>query len=792
MFESWIMDLRFSARRLASRRTYTLLAVITLALGAGGTAAVFSVVRALLIEPLPITREDQVGILWHAGDWNEQEFLTLRPGFPGFQKMAAYHTQDATLEMRGEALRLVRGIATSAELFEVLGTPPLIGRMLQPGDDVVGAEQVAVISHSLWRELGSDRSIVGRQLQLGGVPRTVAGVMPPGFWFPNPTVQVWSATQMQSTNRAGRYTLVGRSADGQRLDAMQAQMAALGTMLGERWTYPPQWDKTRAPAVTPVRESLVGDVRPSLIATLVAMTLILGIACVNVAALMLGQLGGRSTEMAMRAALGAGRGRLTQQLVLESMLIGLFAGAVGAALAAGGFRILVRSLPLGELADTAALDWTIFWAAVVVALVAATLIGMVPGIAIWRSTPRATLATTRTGGISVRGGRLEGALVVAQIALAVLLAAGAGLVIRSVANLRAIDPGFSVESIAVVDATLPTQLPPAGRRQATLDAVSELQAVPGVRAVAAATKLPLRGSGDNWGIRVEGRQDREVTTTAFRVVTHGYFDALGAEIRRGRDFTTSDRATTQRVVIVNEALAAKYFPGEDPLGRIIHTGFGQAGEQIIGVVENLAEAKLTDAAVPARYMLYEQVPYAPQQASFVLATSEPQQLPLVVQSARRIIQTPASRLALQSTVTMQTVFDDAVGAPGRIATLLTILAALALLLGAVGVYGVISHLVARRTRDYGIHIALGLAPARVVSQVVTRGIQLAIAGCVLGLAATLAVTGSLSALLYGVSESDPTALGGAVAALIAIGALAAFIPAWRASRTDPAEVLRQP
>nr|MBA3272011.1 ABC transporter permease [Acidobacteriota bacterium] len=764
MCESWIMDLRYSARRLTSRPTYALLAIFTLALGAGGTAAVFSIVRELLIAPLPIAHEEQVGVLWQPHDWTEEEFLYLRPNFPGFQRMAAYRGDDATLEVDGQALRLVPGIASSAELFEVLGAAPLLGRTFQAGDDAQGVEAVIVLSHGLWRELGGDPAILGRQLQLGGVARTVVGVMPPGFWFPNPAVRAWTATPLSPQSRSGNYALVGRVADGSRIDAMQGPLAALSTTIGERFRYPPQWDKTRAPAITPVRDYFVGDVRPSLIATFVAMTLILAIACVNVAALMLGQLGGRSTEMAVRAALGAGRGRLTQQLVFESLLIGLGAGAAGALLAAVGFNVLVSALPLGALAEGATLDWTLFTVAIAVALLAASAVAVVPGIAIWRSSLRATMATSRTGGISGRGGQLESALVVAQIALAVLLAAGAGLLIRSVANLRAIDPGFEVGGRAVVDATMPAQLPLEQRRRVILDTVAALQTLPAVNAVAATQKLPLRGSGDSFGIRVEGKPNLESGTTFFRVVTHDYFRTLNAAVRRGRGFDSSDRNTTEPVVVINEALALKYFPGEDPVGHVLHSGFGDRGERIVGVVENIAEADLTDTPAPARYMLYEQVPYVSPEVSFVITAVDAQQVPLVIQTARRALHTATARLAVQGTVTMQSVFDDAVGAPGRVATLLSVLAGLALLLGAIGVYGVISHAVARRTRDYGIHIALGLPPARVIMQVVSRGVRLVGLGSAIGVIATVAFAGPLSTLLHGVDKTDPAALGGAVVA----------------------------
>jgi predicted permease len=784
MFESWIMDFRYALRRLMSRPTYALLAVLTLALGAGGTAAIFSVVRTLLLEPLPIAREDRVGVLWFEGSWSEANFQ-------GFQSMAAYRPDDATLEVPGGPLRLVPGVAVSAEIFDVLGVAPTLGRTFRAGDDLPGAERATILSYSLWQELGSQPSIVGSQVRLGGINRTVIGVMPAGFWFPSPATRAWNATPLNPQSRSGRYTLVGRVADGTSFENLSGPLQAIGARVQERFPAPEAWDKSKAPAITPAREFFVGDMRTSLVATLAAMALILLIACANVAALMLGQVDARSTEMAVRAALGANRQRLIQQLVLESIVIGLFAGAAGAALATVGFNLLVGSLPLGELAATTRLDWTVFWGAMLAALAAAVVIAIVPGIALWRgSSLQATMATTRTGGIAGRGGRLEGGLVIAQMALAVLLAAGAGLLIRSVANLRAIDPGVETSGLVLVDATMPTGLTPPERRRAIDDILPALQSLPGVQSVAAAQKVPLRGSGDNWGIAIVGKPDLASSTTAFRMVTRDYFPTLGMEIRSGRNFDPSDREGSDRVVVVNEALAAKYFPGEDPVGRVLQT-FDDRGERIIGIVSNAAEAKLTDAPVPARYMLYEHVPPVWHKVTFVVRTDSEARVPALVEAVRSTIGRESSQLAVQETTTMQSVFDLAVGAAGQIVTLLTLLAGLALVLGAVGVYGVISHYVTRRSRDYGIRIALGQQPSMVIKQVVVRGVALVAFGSTLGIAAALAVTRVLASLLYGVQATDPLALAGAVLLLLLVGALAAFLPARRASLTDPVVVLRQ-
>jgi predicted permease len=512
---------------------------------------------------------------------------------------------------------------------------------------------------------------------------------------------------------------------------------------------------------------------------------------VNVAALMLGQLGGRSTEMALRTALGAARQRLVQQLLIESLLIGAVAGLVGAGVAMGGFDLLLRLLPLGALAENAALDWSIFWAAMAFALTAAAVIALVPGIAMWRTDLRDSLSTSRTDGIGPRGGRLESALVVGQIALAVLLAAGAGLLIRSVINLRGIDPGFSPAGVIVVDTTLPAQLSNDERRRAILDAVPVLQNMAGVRAAAATVRTPLRGSANNWGIEVVGKPELSGTTTAFRMVTHDYFTALNIPVKIGRGFLPTDRENTERVVVINEALAQRYFAGENPIGRTIRTGFDERGERIIGIVGNVSESNLTDAHAPARYMLYDQVPPVWHQVTFVVAAARAEDVPRLLDVTRATLQHNTRHLAIQQLTTMESVFDLAVGAPQRVATLLSLLAGLALVLGAVGIYGVISHFVSRRTRDYGICIALGLPPQRVVSQVVSRGFALAALGSAIGLVAVVVGARRLTTLMYNVTPSDAGALAGAVVVLLAIAMFASFVPAWRASRTDPARVLRQ-
>jgi predicted permease len=643
----------------------------------------------------------------------------------------------------------------------------------------------------LWRDLGSDAQIVGKPLMLGGVSRTVVGVMPPGFWFPSPATTIWTPAQMNPTNRSGRYTLVGRVAAGHDVERMDGPLQALTARLRASFQYPdPEFDRSRNPSIEPVREFLVGDLRPSLLATLAAIAAILLIASANVASLMLGQLDAGATEFGVRAALGATRHRLVQQLAVEALVIGVAAGMAGTLLAASGFHLLVAALPLGALGETVTLDWTVFWAAMLAALLAATAVAVAAGIALWRSSSlKSTLSHARTAGRGARGGRLEDALVVTQIALGVLLAAGAGLLLRTVTNLHGIDPGLRPDGIAVVDATMPGRLTVDERRRAIVSVLPALEAMSGVTSVAAAQKLPLRGSGDNWTLTITG-QPAANASTAFRMVTHDYFRTLGIPVLRGRDFDASDRDRTEPVVVINEALAERFFRGVDPVGQRLGS-FDGPGERIVGVVGNAAEAELTDAAVPARYMLFQHVPIVYNQVSFVIRTGTMEPA-AVLRDVRSTIARESPQLVIRETTTMANILELAVGPAARVVTLVSILAGLALVLGAVGVYGVISHSVLRRSREFGIRLALGQQPALIIRQVTGQALALVALGGTIGLALALLASRLLVALLYGVEPTDPIAMAGAVLVLLLVGMLAAMIPARRASLTDPAMVLRQP
>jgi len=790
MFESWIADVRYAARRLRARPAYALLATLTLALGVGGTASTYGVARAVLFASLPYANEDEVGVFWKKTDWTEEEFLYIRGRVPGFANVALYRQRDVILRDGDQPARLVPGVVASSELFDVLGAGPMFGRGFRAGDDVPGAERVAVLSFGLWQEIGGDASIIGTPLTLDGTPRTVIGVMPRGFWFPDPSVRIWTPVPLTTESRSWNSTLVGRVAPGADVRRMDAPVAQLTAMLDERFDYPAQWDKTKDARITPLRDDFTRAIRPALLATLGAMALILLIACANVAALMLGQVNGRSVEFAVRSALGANRQRLTQPLIVEAMLIAAAAGALGAALAWAGFSILTRALPLGAWAAAAEPDWHVFASAVGIAMASALLVILVPTVSLYRDDLRSVLSGARTGGLRGRGGHLENVLVVAEVALAVMIATAAALLGRSVANLYAVDPGVRTDGVAIVD-VVTGRLSRERREQMLSQLTMTLAELPGVRGAAAAQKLPLRGGGYNLPIRLEERPDLAGMTTEYRIVTPGYLESIGIPLRHGRTITVADRRDAERVVVINEALAQKHFAGVNPIGRLVGGDVGRTPARVVGVVANAVERHLSDSAEPVRYVAVAQMPWVDEAQSLVLHVSPRVDETSLLEAARRAIARVAPGVAVQQTTTMRRVLDTAIGPARQVVVLLSLLTALALTLGAVGVYGVVAHFAARRRRDWAIRIALGLPGSRVIAHVVGHGTLLVTAGIGVGVVGAAALTRLLSSLLHGVSAIDPTAFAAAAAALLAVGVLAAFVPAWRAGMTDPAIALRE-
>jgi putative ABC transport system permease protein len=789
MLGNWISDLRYSLRRLSAHPGYAALAVLTLALGVGGTASTYGVARAILFDPLPYPHAQRIGVFWKKTDWTEEEFLFIRARVPGFEQVALYRQRDAILRDGDAPARLVPAVTASAELFDVLGVGPLLGRSFRAGDDVAAAEPVAILSFGLWQEAGGNPSVIGTRVTLDGTPRTVIGVMPRGFWFPDPSVRIWTPVPLNPSGRNWNSTLVGRVAPGHDVARMEAPVAQLTAMLGERFDYPAQWDKRKDAHVTPLRDDFTGAIRPSLLATLGAMTLILLIACGNVAALMLGQVHARSVEFAVRSALGASRVRLMQPLVAEALLIAAAAGACGAALAWGGFAIITRALPLGAWTESATPDWRVFASAIAIAMTAALLVVLMPALSLHRGDLRRALSRARTSGIKGRG-RLENSLVIVEVALAVMIAAGAALLARSVANLYAVDPGVRTGGLAVVDVVITGRLSRERHEQTLDELTTALREMPGVQSVGATQNLPLRGGGYNLGLEFSDRPGLKNLTTEYRIVTPSYLESVGMVLRRGRTISSTDRRDASRVVVINEAFAEKYFAGVDPIGKMIG-GDADVPSRVVGVVGNAVERHLVDAAQPVRYVAVAQMPWLDTEQTLVLRAAPGVDETSLLEPARRAIARVAPGVALQQTTTMGRVLDRAIGPARQVVVLLALLTALALTLGAVGIYGAIAQFTARRRRDWAIRVALGLPGSRVIAQVVAHGALLVTAGIGAGIAGAAAITRVLSSLLYGVSAVDPMAFAMAGAALLGVGVFAALVPAWRAGTTDPVIALRE-
>ena len=495
-------DLRIAFRQLRRRPLYTVLGVGTLALGVGAAVALSSVAVGLLLRPLPVEDDARLQVFWNDFDWRGVEFDFVRERQRAFSGLAAYSLEGYTLRLGDRSSTVVAGV-TSAEIFDVLGVRPLMGRGFQPLDDRPGAAPIAVVSHAFWQqELAGDPAVIGRQIDIDGAQVQVVGVMPRGFYFPTPVARIWRPLMLDPASRSyhgnGWLVLIGRERPGLTRGERDADVQAIAAALGERFEYPQAWDKSRGASVTPLRTYLVGGVRPAVLLLQIAVILVLAIACANVAALVLARTTDRADELALRSALGAGRGRLVRQILTESVAMSLLAGLAGAGLAVAGFETLVSRLPLGDdLADTLAVDWTLLAIAVGLSVVVGVIVALAPMRALLRGTFHGPGRERTAAGLSMSGSRrAHDVLVTVEVALAVLLVAGATLFARSVESLYAIDSGFDAGHVTAIDVVAPAQVMNEQDRDAFFRQVTErVSGLPGVRAAGLITRLPLRDGG---------------------------------------------------------------------------------------------------------------------------------------------------------------------------------------------------------------------------------------------------------------------------------------------------------
>ncbi len=797
-------DVRFALRSLRRSPGFTLVAVLCLALGIGANAAIFSVINAVLLRPLPYAEPDRLvrayemrGDEGKTGSVSVPNYVDWRAQNSGFQDLAAWLEGNRNLQGEGGTER-IGSVEVTPNLFAILGTPALRGRAFVPGHDEPGKGQVAVIGESLWRRrFGGDPSLIGRSVRLDGLAYTVLGVMPAGFDFPpGPAVhEVWTLYQPSPQQKAARgshfLAVAGRLKPGTSLDQASAQLRTVAARLEKQY---PNEQVGRSVLLKPLKEAVVGRTRPALLILLGAVALVLLIACANVANLLLARAAVRRREVAIRLALGASRARLIRQFLVESLVLAL-GGALLGGLIAWGSLALLEPLAAGALpiAGGIALDGRVFAFLLAVSVVSGILFGLVPALQASREDVRDTLSDA--GAKSTSGGnqkRFRSALVVLEIALSLILLVGAGLLLRGFLALSSTPSGLAPDRVLTAHLAVPDgQLKGSAARvfQPLLD---KLRHLPGVRSAGVISMLPIQDAWTNGSYLIEGRptpKPGQEPSAEFRVASPQLFASLGIPILQGRDFTDRDGGPGSRLLIVNEALARRDFPGQSAIGRQIRLD-KEAPHTIVGVVGSVRQAGLDQQPLPEVYFPYVQISAEDWLGNAVLVVRTAQAPEGVTAAVRGEVASVDRELSLFDVETMDEVITKSLASRRLNLWLLGIFAGIALVLSAAGLYGVISYLVAQRTREIGVRIALGAQTRDVIGLVMGQGARLTAVGIALGLLGALAFTRVLASLLYGVSARDPLTFAGIAALLAAVALLATWLPARRAARVDPMSAIR--
>jgi putative ABC transport system permease protein len=803
-FDRLQQDVRYGLRLLRRAPGLNAAVIAALALGIGATAATFSVVDAVLLRPLAYADADRLAVLLHrsTNPVSPANFLDWQRHASAFSSMGAAEYWTPNLGGIGDPEKLF-ALRLTSEVLPMLGVAPAIGRF--PGTDEAAGREV-VIGDGLWRRVfGGEVSILQREITLDGAPYVVVGVMPPEFKFAPfwaTRAELWAPLDLRprATQRTGNSLRVfARLAPGVSLDQARASMDAVTTALDAQ--YP---GTNRQVTVTPLKERVVGDSRRAIVVLFAAVGLVLLIACANVAHMLLSRAAARAREIAVRAAVGAGRGRLIRQFLTESLVLAV-AGGAGGLLLAGWAIEIVKALGATSLprVQSIALDGRVLAFGTAVSCLTAVVFGLAPALRLSRPALTQTLRGSERGSSpGRRGRRVRHLLVVSEVALAVTLLVGAALLIRSFAALRAVDPGWNPEGLAsmVVSVSGTAEGAPERRFPFYLEVLERLRALPGVQLASAINHVPL--SGDVWGFPflVQGKPEPaagETPTAAYRVVLPGYFRTMGLPLVGGRDFAETDREGADGVVIVNEHLAQTHWPGESALGKRLRVALRTAPAwlTVVGVVRNAVRSDWRadpseEMYLPLMQSLRFRDDPGPQYGylSFVIRTTgDPAPL---LPAARAAVRGLSASVAISDVFLMTEVVGQATMGARFLVTLLGAFAGIALLLTAVGLYGVMSYAVSNRRHEIGIRMALGATPRRIVSLIVGEGLTVALLGTVIGAGAAAIFGGLLSGLLYGVTPHDVPAFAIVSAALVIVAALACYFPARRASRIEPQQELR--
>jgi putative ABC transport system permease protein len=809
LMEGLLADIRFGLRALRKARGFTAVAVLTLALGIGATTAIFSIIRAVLMNPLAMRDPSRVMVLreeWHDAfaSVSVGNFADIQRQSSSFSNLCALNQGGFNLATLDTPVRVTGELATS-DCFATLGIPPIAGRLFAPEEDQPGSEKVVILSERLWRSrLGADPTIVGKPLRINGTPHIVVGIMPKSFdpvlsgtdlWIPQ------AFTPGQIADHDNHYlTVLARLYPAVSVQQAQSELNVIARRLQQAY---PLDDRDRGLNVRPLTELLLGDQRLALRMMLAAVGFVLLIACANIANLQLARSRTRQKEMALRIALGASRGRLVRQLLLENIVLGLAGGGMGVLLAYWGLSWIIAHGP-AEMPrlDQSRIDAGALIFACIIALLCSLLFGLTPALRS-ASTSLNEAFKKATGVYSGGKDRVRSALVVGEVALALMLMAAAGLLIRSALLVAHVDPGFDTANLLVGRVGLPdTEYhDPAVARQTFERMVRAAAELPGVQSAGVVSRAPLAGAGSSNGVIAEGKplDPASIVDSRLQIVSPGYLSTVRIPLRAGRDFTPQDTREKTLVTIVNETLARTLWPGENPIGkRFACCEPGPKGREdpvwheVVGEVADVRAFGLDRQVQGEFYLPLAQMP--PQAWDWIGRTMDLAVRTQGSSAPSREMQTMVAAIApgvpIYQLSTMQQKIAGTQERSHFDTFLLSIFAAAALLLSSVGIYGVLSYMVAQRTRDIGIRMALGATQSNVVGGILWQGARLTFAGVALGLAGAVASVQLLSSMLYGVRATDGITFGGACLVLIAASLLASYVPALRATRVDPMVTLR--
>jgi predicted permease len=808
MMQTLWQDLRYGARMLWKNPGFTLIAVITLALGVGANTAIFSVANTALLRPLPYQNPDELVMVWETApklgfphnDVAPANFIDWRDQNRVFTQIAAFGGASLSLTGRGEPER-IEGERVSASLFPLLGVTPALGRVFTEQEDRSDAQGVIVLSHSLWqRRFGGDTGIIGQSLTLSNHPYTVVGVMPAHFRFPGREQEFWVPMAFEPDEAAGRgdhyLSVVARLKPGVTRRQAQAEMDAIAARLQQQY---PRTNTDQGVALVPLHEEFAGAIRKPLLILMGVAGFVLLIACANLTNLLLARATQRASELTIRAALGAGRMRLIRQLLTESVLLALSGGAVGALLAIWGVDLLETLVPENlAQARGVVVDWRVLSFSATVSLLTGVVFGLAPALQISKlNLTEALKEGGRSGAGGGSRGRLRGALVIGEIALSLVLLTGAGLMIKSFYRLTGVDPGFQPDkSLTMRMHMTGAKYGDSVKRRTFYDnMLQQVQSIPGVQSAGVITQLPLTTQGLSFTFALEGQPPMPVSNlpiAVFRVISQDYFRAIGVPLLRGRSFTPQDSADAQAVVVINRTMAERFWPGQEALGKRFKIGSSDSPNplmMVVGVVGDVRQSSLDQVLKPEMYVshLQDRRFFAIPRDLVVRTTGDPLAMAAAV---RAEIWKLDKELPLYQVRTMEQILSASVVGQRFNMLLLTVFAALALLLATVGIYGLMSYATAQRAREIGVRLALGARARDVLRLVMKQGLILTVSGVAIGLAGAFALTRIMTGLLFGVSATDPVTFTLIAALLTLVALVACWIPARRAAKFDPMVALR--